>query len=85
MKIDKCLIKEFIKKAAQNGFLKIKDHRGNNIVLDNGIFTFNGCKQPKTIDSIETIFLEAFKLTRVLHLDNKRFVREGSRWIERAS
>ena len=43
MKIDKCLIKEFIKKAAQNGFLKIKDHRGNNIVLDNGIFTFNGC------------------------------------------
>ncbi|WP_281987610.1 hypothetical protein [Aquimarina aggregata] len=80
MKIDENMIKEYIQKALVAHCIQIRDHRNNILVLNKGVFSFNNHQQPKTIASIETIFLDAFKLTRSIKLDNLEYIRKGSRW-----
>ncbi|WP_281990490.1 hypothetical protein [Aquimarina aggregata] len=83
MKIDSVLIKEYVQESFINNYIEIRDHRNNVIVLDKGVFSFNGHEQPKTKPSIETIFLDAFKLTRHIKLDDVEYLRKGSKWYEK--
>ncbi len=80
MKINQPLIKEFVQKSYSKGYIMVVDHRNNTIVLNNGVFTFNGCEQPKSKSSIEAIFLEAFRLTRFIKLDDQEFIRDRNKW-----
>ncbi len=83
MKINQHLIKEFVQKSFNKGYLEIIDHRNNTIILNNGIFTFNGCEQPKSKPIIEAIFLEAFRLTRFIRLDNQEYIRDRNKWYNK--
>jgi len=83
MLLDENFVKTAVKVCLTKGFFYIKDHRNNNIKLNDGIFTFNDCEQPKTEASIEAIFVEAFKLTRLIEYNEKTFIRKGNKWIER--
>ena len=80
MKINLLLIKDFVQRSFSKGYLEIIDHRNNSIILNNGIFMFNGCQQPKSKTSIEAIFLEAFRLTRSIRLGDKMYTREKNKW-----
>ncbi len=80
MKINQTIIKDQVDKALGEGYIEIVDHRRNTIVLNNGAFEFNGCTQPKSKASIEAIFLEAFRLTRFVRIDDQEFTRERNKW-----
>lgn len=82
MKINQEIIQENIEKALTKGSVEIKDHRNNNLILKNGVFKFNNIEQPKSKDVIEGFFLEAFRLSRFVKLDNKAYVRKGRKWAE---
>ncbi|WP_025741299.1 hypothetical protein [Aquimarina pacifica] len=83
MKIDDDFIKQSLKEALIKGFLFIRDHRNNKISVCDGIFTFNDCQQPKTIKTIEGIFLEALKLTRYVQFNDDKYYRTGSKWAKK--
>ncbi|WP_281991415.1 hypothetical protein [Aquimarina aggregata] len=83
IKIDENLIKEHIQNALIKDCMKIRDHRNNVLILDQGVFSFNGHKQPKTVKSIEVIFMDAFKLTRHITLNNVEYLRKGSKWYQK--
>ena len=80
MKINQSLVKEHIEKSFDKGYIEIVDHRNNTLILNNGSFEFNGCVQPKSKASIESIFLEAFKLTRSIKLNDQEYIRELNKW-----
>ncbi|KAA1243018.1 hypothetical protein [Aquimarina sp. RZ0] len=80
MKIDQQLIKEYIEKAFNDCRLEITDHRNNNLILEKGVFRFNNVEQPKSKEVIEGFFLEAFRLSRFLKLEHKKYIRKGSKW-----
>ncbi len=83
MKINQNTIKDHIQKSFISGSIEIRDHRNNILILDTGVFSFNGHEQPKTKPSIETIFLDAFKLTRHIKLGEVEYLRKGSKWHEK--
>ncbi len=83
MKINEELILELIESSSENGYLKIIDHRNNIITLKKGVFSFNDFPQIKSKKAIQTIFLEALRLTRFVEFDNEKYVRSGSRWVKR--
>ncbi len=82
MKIDKEVIKTQIKVADQDGYLEIRDHRGNILILHNGEFSINDCVQPKTIKARDSILLESFKLSRYVKINDQEYLRKGRRWIK---
>lgn len=82
MKIDQCIIKKAVKKSLTNGYVSIKDHRNNTLILENGIFRYNSFEQPKSSDVIEKLFLEAFRLSRFIKIEAKEYTRKGSKWVE---
>ncbi|KAA1242864.1 hypothetical protein [Aquimarina sp. RZ0] len=81
MKVDQVLIKEHIQNAFIKGKIEVKDHRKNVLVLENGIFKFNGVEKPKSSDAIEAIFLEALRLTRNVKLNQQEYFRKSNKWI----
>lgn len=80
--VDNKLLLNSVEQAFKEGSVIIKDHRHNVIMLQDGVFTFNDCIQPKSEQSIKVIFLEAFKLTRSISLHDKQYVRKKSKWIQ---
>ncbi len=82
MKIDKEVIKSQIKVADEAGYLEIRDHRGNILILHNGEFSINDCIQLKTKKARDSILLESFKLSRFVKINNQGYLRKGRRWIE---
>lgn len=82
MKIDQQLVKEYIEKALTDGRIEVRDHRNNMLMLENGIFKFNDVEQPKSKEVIEGFFLEAFRLSRFVKLEHKKYVRRGTKWTE---
>jgi len=83
MKITEEQIKNQINKSFQKGFVMIKDQRNNKIALKNGVFIVNDLEQPKSKDSITFILLEAFKLSRLIQLEDITYVRKGIHWTEK--
>lgn len=81
MILTKNYIQEQIEQAFEKGYLMIKDHRQNRILLDKGVFSVNDCIQPKTKDSIKAIFLEAFRLTRDVHINDTKYFRKKGKWV----
>ncbi len=82
MKIDKEVFKTCIKIAEEAGYLEVRDHRGNTIVLSNGKFSVNGFVQSKTKKARDTIFFESLKLSRFVKINDQEYVRKGRRWIK---
>ncbi len=83
MKISESLIREYIHKSFDDGYIQIKDHRRNILVLENGVFKFNGSVQPKSRSGVEAIFIEAFRLTRFVKLNEDEYVRERNQWFKK--
>ncbi len=83
IKIDDILIREYLQIAMKKGYLQIIDHRKNILIINNGVFTFNGWEQPKDNDTLEYIFLEAFRLTRHIKFNTSEFERKGSKWLKK--
>ncbi len=82
MKIDKEVIKTYIKIAEEVGYLEIHDHRGNILTLHNGKFCINDCIQRKTKKTKESMLLESFKLSRYVKINDQEYVRKGRRWTQ---
>lgn len=83
MKFDNAFIKEKIDESFKKGYLMIKDQRNNRIILNDGAFLVNGVKQPKSIESITSILLEAFKLSREIQIGEDIYTRSISKWIKK--
>ena len=83
MKISESLIREYVQKSFDDGYIQITDHRRNVLVLENGVFTFNGNAQPKSKSGIEAVFVEAFRLTRFVKLGEDEFIRERNQWFKK--
>ena len=84
MEINESLIREYVQKSLKKGFVQIIDHRRNVLVLENGVYKFNGTVQPKSESSIEVIFIEAFRLTRLIKFGEDEFVRERNKWFKKS-
>ncbi len=83
MKIDHVLIENQIDKSFKKGSLMVKDQRNNKIFIKNGDFSVNGVEQPKSKDSIKSILLEAFKLSREVQIENDTYIRSNSKWVQK--
>lgn len=81
MIVDQVLIKEHIQKAFIKGKIEVKDHRKNVLILENGIFKFNGIEKSKSTEAIEAIFLEALRLTRSVKLNHQEYFRKSNKWV----
>ncbi|MDY8138414.1 hypothetical protein [Aquimarina sp. 2201CG5-10] len=80
MKITQNILEEIINIAMIKGYLEVVDQRKNVLTLKDGIFTYNGEYQSKSIEAIRFYFLEAFKLSRNVTINKKKYQRERSDW-----